>query len=173
MTAHDPSRRPDAGTPAPEFFSDPARACNGKDPDLFYSAHGVTQAVAKAICAGCPFRADCLRYAVANDEVHGVWGGVLFSSIQERFCAGGSAKKRPGRRTREEKEAAAASARQRAAEKRAALEAAVRKCWEDDMSDAATALAVGAHPGTVGQIRARLGLKALYGPCGRKLEAAR
>ena len=31
---------------------------------------------AKAICAGCPVRRDCLAYAVTHRETFGVWGGL-------------------------------------------------------------------------------------------------
>jgi WhiB family transcriptional regulator, redox-sensing transcriptional regulator len=31
---------------------------------------------AKAICSACSVRKDCLDYAVATHEPHGVWGGL-------------------------------------------------------------------------------------------------
>jgi WhiB family redox-sensing transcriptional regulator len=31
---------------------------------------------AKEICAGCSVKADCLDYAVAIREPHGIWGGL-------------------------------------------------------------------------------------------------
>lgn len=31
---------------------------------------------AKAICAGCPVRAECLDYAMRIREQHGIWGGL-------------------------------------------------------------------------------------------------
>lgn len=54
-------------------------ACQGKDPNLFYPEHrGFWDAsAALAICAECPVRDPCLEYALANNERHGVWGGVL------------------------------------------------------------------------------------------------
>lgn len=33
------------------------------------------EAKAKAICAGCPVRAECLDWALTVREPHGVWGG--------------------------------------------------------------------------------------------------
>jgi WhiB family redox-sensing transcriptional regulator len=31
---------------------------------------------AKAVCASCPVRAECLDAAIANGERYGVWGGL-------------------------------------------------------------------------------------------------
>ena len=61
-------------------------ACRFADPDLFFpisqSGPAATQIRrAKAVCAECAVRSDCLRYALAADPVHGVWGGM---SEQER-----------------------------------------------------------------------------------------
>ena len=51
------------------------------DPELFFpvSASGpsldqITQA--KAICAGCPVRQQCLAFALNTRQNHGVWGGM-------------------------------------------------------------------------------------------------
>jgi WhiB family transcriptional regulator, redox-sensing transcriptional regulator len=59
------------------------------DPELFFpvSASGpsldqVTQA--KAICAGCPVRRQCLAFALDTRQDHGVWGGM---SEEERLHA--------------------------------------------------------------------------------------
>jgi WhiB family redox-sensing transcriptional regulator len=56
-------------------------ACRGVDPELFYpvSAAGpaVTQvAEAKAVCARCLARADCLAWALRAGEPDGIWGGT-------------------------------------------------------------------------------------------------
>jgi WhiB family transcriptional regulator, redox-sensing transcriptional regulator len=56
-------------------------ACQHANPDLFFpiSAAGPAQAQiagAKAVCAGCAVRRDCLRYALAAGPVQGVWGGM-------------------------------------------------------------------------------------------------
>jgi WhiB family redox-sensing transcriptional regulator len=45
------------------------------DPDLFHSDEPDDVSLAKAICAGCPIRRNCLAQAVARAEPHGVWGG--------------------------------------------------------------------------------------------------
>jgi WhiB family transcriptional regulator, redox-sensing transcriptional regulator len=33
-------------------------------------------AKAKSICAGCQVRQECLGYALATHQIHGVWGGT-------------------------------------------------------------------------------------------------
>jgi len=54
-----------------------ARAnCIGVDPDLFFPEHGESLAPAKAVCSGCEVRAECLDYALATGQHHGVWGGT-------------------------------------------------------------------------------------------------
>jgi WhiB family redox-sensing transcriptional regulator len=57
--------------------------CRGVDTETFYlqdrmraaraRAH---EAAAKAVCAQCPVRQECLEYAVRNNELFGVWGGL-------------------------------------------------------------------------------------------------
>jgi WhiB family redox-sensing transcriptional regulator len=58
-----------------------AAACRTADPDIFFpvSAHGPGRedtARAKAVCARCPVRRQCLQFALATHQVHGVWGGT-------------------------------------------------------------------------------------------------
>lgn len=52
-------------------------ACGGADPEQFFPGKGGTNAnPAKRVCARCPVRAECLRFALANDITHGVFGGL-------------------------------------------------------------------------------------------------
>ncbi len=56
-------------------------ACRTEDPELFFPIVGVGPglvqvAMAKAVCARCEVRADCLRFAVETVQDHGVWGGT-------------------------------------------------------------------------------------------------
>jgi len=58
-----------------------AAACQSADPDLFFpvSAAGTSLGqvlTAKAICAGCWVREECLSFAVRTRQAHGVWGGL-------------------------------------------------------------------------------------------------
>ncbi len=41
---------------------------------------------AKAICAECKVRADCLSYALAIHEPHGIWGGL--NEVERRVLEG-------------------------------------------------------------------------------------
>lgn len=57
-----------------------AGACQQEDPDIFFpmsKGPGLVQLQrAKAVCAGCPVRAECLEFAVRTVQDHGVWGGT-------------------------------------------------------------------------------------------------
>ena len=56
-------------------------------PDIFFVERNIgvdtsgDVASAKAVCAGCPVSAECLAYALAHNERHGIWGGA---SVRER-----------------------------------------------------------------------------------------
>jgi len=51
-------------------------ACRGLT-HLFFPDHGDarTGSAAKAVCAGCPVRVECLTWALDNHEGIGIWGG--------------------------------------------------------------------------------------------------
>jgi WhiB family redox-sensing transcriptional regulator len=56
-------------------------ACLEADPELFFpvTARGPgagETARAKAVCAACRVRPQCLQYALATHQLHGVWGGT-------------------------------------------------------------------------------------------------
>ncbi|MFE1452957.1 WhiB family transcriptional regulator [Streptomyces olivaceoviridis] len=44
-------------------------------PDRMF-AEGAAQNEAKAVCAACPVRLDCLAYALDHREEYGVWGAM-------------------------------------------------------------------------------------------------
>ena len=50
-------------------------SCKPADADLFFPEAGHPTKRAKAICAGCEVRDQCLAWALRYDEPHGVWGG--------------------------------------------------------------------------------------------------
>lgn len=53
-------------------------ACRGMEPDLWFphSEQPEDEAPAKAVCATCPVRLDCLEFALVTRQDDGVWGGV-------------------------------------------------------------------------------------------------
>ena len=50
--------------------------CAQTDPDMFHPEKGESAKQAKAVCAKCPVRAECLTWALTNNERFGVWGGL-------------------------------------------------------------------------------------------------
>lgn len=64
----------------PPFSSRTDLACRapGVDPDIFFSVVRTDDAdgAARQVCAGCPARRECLRWAVEHDRSFGVWGGA-------------------------------------------------------------------------------------------------
>jgi len=61
--------------------------CRGLDTELWYPPRDKNQykdvaSISKSICMGkdgypeCPVRKECLLYADANDDTHGIWGGM-------------------------------------------------------------------------------------------------
>jgi WhiB family transcriptional regulator, redox-sensing transcriptional regulator len=59
-------------------------ACRGADVNLFFTPshleskeeREMREDEAKAICAICPVRAQCLEFALETREPHGIWGGL-------------------------------------------------------------------------------------------------
>lgn len=56
-------------------------ACRHEDPELFFpivpTGRGLQQVSrAKAICARCQVRTQCLSFAIETVQDHGVWGGT-------------------------------------------------------------------------------------------------
>ena len=74
--------------------------CRDLDPDLFFppldgesaDQRHARERAAKAVCAACPVRDECLSWALANRERLGVWGGLT-----ERERAGAATLRGPGR----------------------------------------------------------------------------
>ena len=56
-------------------------ACRTADPDIFFPVSpfgpGRDEAdQAKAVCAACRVRRQCLQFALATHQSHGIWGGT-------------------------------------------------------------------------------------------------
>lgn len=82
-----------------------AAACGSADPDLFFpsSASGKTPERvrhAKAICARCRVRRQCLAFALRTGQAYGIWGGL---TERERYQAAKACRKgaHPGAAGRE------------------------------------------------------------------------
>jgi hypothetical protein len=63
----------------PDWMTD--APCASVDPYIFFPPKGGSSREAKSICDSCDVKAECLAWAVANDEQHGVFGGL---SARER-----------------------------------------------------------------------------------------
>lgn len=73
---------------APEYQADwwSNSACLSADPDLFFpismTGLGLGQtARARAVCADCAVRTQCLDFALRSRQQHGIWGGM---TVEER-----------------------------------------------------------------------------------------
>jgi WhiB family transcriptional regulator, redox-sensing transcriptional regulator len=64
------------GEPAEEPDWQERALCAQTDPEAFFPEKGGSTREAKRICSGCEVRAECLEYALANDERFGIWGGL-------------------------------------------------------------------------------------------------
>ncbi len=55
-----------------------AAACRNAEPELFHPASKDHHAInaARALCARCPIRLDCLALALTNPDAQGIWGGL-------------------------------------------------------------------------------------------------
>ncbi len=51
-------------------------ACRDLDVDVFFPEPEGDTGPAKAVCAGCPVREECLEFALASRQDDGVWGGL-------------------------------------------------------------------------------------------------
>ncbi|CAN5129227.1 WhiB family transcriptional regulator [soil metagenome] len=50
--------------------------CAQTDPEAFFPEKGGSTRDAKRICQTCEVKAQCLEYALQNDERFGIWGGL-------------------------------------------------------------------------------------------------
>ena len=78
--------------------------CHVGDPDLWFAENPLDLERAKALCADCPIRRECLSAALERQEPWGVWGGEII----ERDTV--IARKRPRGRPRKNAEETPAAA---------------------------------------------------------------
>lgn len=63
-------------------FIDGTQPCATTDPEIFFAEEGEFKAVykyedqARAVCESCHVSLDCLRYALNNTDLDGIWGGT-------------------------------------------------------------------------------------------------
>ena len=50
--------------------------CREVPPETFFPSDGLGVIRAQRICATCDVSAECLEYALENDERFGIWGGL-------------------------------------------------------------------------------------------------
>ncbi len=62
-------------SPADPEWKDRA-LCAQTDPEAFFPEKGGSTRDAKRVCSGCDVRAECLTFALSNDERFGIWGGL-------------------------------------------------------------------------------------------------
>ena len=75
---------PGLGSPGPRSTADDEGTlgwqadalCSQTDPEAFFPEKGGSTRDAKRICSSCDVRAECLEYALENDERFGIWGGL-------------------------------------------------------------------------------------------------
>ena len=51
-------------------------ACSRVGGDAWFPDDDGHQAAGKRLCQSCRVKAECLEWALANGERHGVWGGL-------------------------------------------------------------------------------------------------
>lgn len=75
------------GSVRPDVSWTDLAACRFEDPELFFpiSTKGPGRAQteeAKAVCARCPVRQECLEYALATHQEAGIWGGLTEDELR-------------------------------------------------------------------------------------------
>jgi WhiB family transcriptional regulator, redox-sensing transcriptional regulator len=90
----------DMSTSAVPDEQQPELPCHLGDPDLWFADSPSDLERAKALCAECPIRSECLAAALQREEPWGVWGG----EILDRGCIVN--RKRPRGRPRKDSVAA-------------------------------------------------------------------
>jgi hypothetical protein len=57
--------------------------CASIDPELWFPEPNDSAAIAKRICANCPYKAPCLLGAFERNERHGIWAGMTIPQIRK------------------------------------------------------------------------------------------
>ncbi len=70
----------DLGYTLPGFME--RGACRGMSPRIFYPERGDDTTYAISVCRSCPVKDECLKHALDEKELFGIWGGK--TSTQRR-----------------------------------------------------------------------------------------
>ena len=76
------------------FFTPEADECRGSRRDAARLA-AERESRALALCERCPVQVECLAYAVASRQQHGVWGGRTEQQLRDLVAAAGPFDRRP------------------------------------------------------------------------------
>ncbi len=72
--------------------------CRDSDPDLWFidgvEEMGVSYRFAVKQCNTCPLMKECADYAINNDELYGIWGGLTAKDRQKMRVAREKLRKR-------------------------------------------------------------------------------
>lgn len=71
----------------PDFIDDEAPLCGQTDPDMFFPVDHLDGIIskfeyysnerqAKEVCSKCPYKLQCLSFALDRSDVQGIWGGT-------------------------------------------------------------------------------------------------
>lgn len=71
----------------PEFDDKGSPLCSKVDPEMFfpldpvegssnYREQYISEQEAKSLCGTCPYKFECLAYAMKIPEIQGIWGGT-------------------------------------------------------------------------------------------------
>jgi WhiB family redox-sensing transcriptional regulator len=78
---------PDEPLVLEDFLARPAwhrdAACRGHGPATFVRGPKADYGAARATCEGCAVRQECLKAALADDSLIGLWGGTTESERRE------------------------------------------------------------------------------------------
>ena len=55
--------------------------CQDKDPEIWFDLQRIDEAV--ATCKTCPLIKQCAKYAIDNNILYGVWGGLTETQRQK------------------------------------------------------------------------------------------
>ena len=67
-------------------------ACRSIDPDLFFPVSSAGKSLeqvaeARAVCACCLVRRQCLAFALRTRQAHGIWGGLTAQERGQQYPA--------------------------------------------------------------------------------------